>query len=227
VVQAYEYTVKVGADVEPMRYTYEDSGVTVQITAGMAAVPPENTDPDALDVRDAEYYGWFVACNDRVILAADKSALTVWGNDFPGWHPQYNGFMGIASFEAAQATLLPLTTTKRGVDTSNPVYRRALAEMKKVTRDFTTYTNRRKEALEAARVVEERAPLVAVDQLVERRAIKLPEISAPRVRMVSIQYSRPAAEVARVGAAMGNRHMAAKQVGIATYEYYLENFVED
>jgi hypothetical protein len=226
-VSPYNYAVKTSADVEPMHFTYSDSGVKVQIVAGMAAVPPENTDPSALEKREAEYYGWFVVCNDRVVVAADKSNATVWGNDFPAWHPQYYGFMGIATFEAPRADLLPLTTTKRGVDTSNPVYRRAVAEMKKVTREFTNYTNRRKESLELARAVEDRAPLVAIANLQERRTIKLPEIVAPKVRMVSIQYSRPVEEVTRVGAALGNRHMPAKQVGVATYEYYLENFVED
>ena len=95
-------------------------------------------------------------CNDRVVLAANKTDVTVWGNaKFTTWHPQYNGFMGIVSFTSiTDASLLPWTTTKRNIETENPVYRRALSKMKAATTSYTTYTARRKNNIEQAKVFE-------------------------------------------------------------------------
>ena len=61
--------------------------------------------------------GWYVVCNGRIVLAADKTSITGWGTEaWPQWHPQYTGFMGIIFFSSRRADVLPLTTTKRSVD---------------------------------------------------------------------------------------------------------------
>ena len=86
----------------PVRVEYKDlvgeSEVTVEIIGGMAAPPPESIEPD--DAKDREKrFGWYIACNGRIVLAADKSAVTGWGtSNWPQWHPQYSGFVGIALF---------------------------------------------------------------------------------------------------------------------------------
>ena len=136
----------------PMRDEYEDDldgeKVSVELIVGMAAPPPDNADPDEQDDGDKRF-GWYVACNGRIVLAADKTILSGWGTDgWPLWHRQYSGFLGIVLFTAANATALPLTTTKRSVDTSSEVYRRARPRMREVTRKWIDYTNARKQALE-------------------------------------------------------------------------------
>lgn len=61
--------------------------------------------------------GWTIICNDRVVLHADKSKLTGWGEaGVPQYHTQFIGIAGIVIFTSSNAELLPITTTKRGVD---------------------------------------------------------------------------------------------------------------
>ena len=107
----------------PMRVDYEDrledDEVRVEIIGGMAAPPPESIDPSEDDEGDKRF-GWYVVCNGRIVLAADKSNVSGWGtDDWPQWHYQYSGFIGIILFTAPNAVALPLTTTKRSVETSS------------------------------------------------------------------------------------------------------------
>src|SRR5262249_49792439 len=45
----------------------------------------------------------------RIVLAADKSSVSGWGtDDWPKWHPQYEGIIGLVFFASENAKLLPL-----------------------------------------------------------------------------------------------------------------------
>jgi hypothetical protein len=224
----YNYQLRRGGGFTPCLIEYDDEGVHVKIVAGLASLPQEDTEAEATPVMDPRYLGWFIICNDRVVLAADKSSETIWGNAFPVWHPQFNGFMGLAFFSALDPSLLPWTTTKRGVDASNPVFQRATTRMKQATRVFIAYTHARKDDLEAAREAEAAAESVPISTLRTPSMMRVPPVeSAQRVQMATIQYRRHLAEVRKVAAALGNAGMSFKQVGIGTYEYYLTHFVED
>lgn len=102
--------------------------------------------------RSSSDAGWTVICNDRVILYNDKSYATGWGEaGVPQYHTQFIGIRGVVTFTSNNAYLLPMTTTKRGIDLSSHIY----AEIKNKMRDglklFTNYTNKWK-----GRVVEEK-----------------------------------------------------------------------
>jgi hypothetical protein len=72
--------------------------------------------------------GWYVFCNGRMLLEADKSTATGWGveddESIPGHHSQFNDFRGYAYLDADDAADLPWNTTKTALDTDHPVYRR-------------------------------------------------------------------------------------------------------
>ena len=85
----------------PMREAYTDAtngySVDVEIIGGMSAPPPDGAEPDDMKEKDKRF-GWYVACNGRIVLAADKTSVSGWGlkdMDWPQWHPQYSGFLGI------------------------------------------------------------------------------------------------------------------------------------
>src|SRR6202041_1877732 len=85
----------------PLRQSYEDDGVKVEIIAGMSSAPPDSTDPDEPSRIDRTS-GWYVLCNGRAVLTADRSIVTGWGSfNWPSWHNQYNGFIGVVLFSAA------------------------------------------------------------------------------------------------------------------------------
>ncbi|WP_377275154.1 ATP-binding protein [Rhizobium sp. R86522] len=214
----------------PVRVEYTDhtgpDDVLVEIIAGMAAPPPEDSDPDEEDEGDKRY-GWYVVCNGRIVLAADKSTVAGWGTDnWPQWHRQYSGFIGIILFTSANAAALPMTTTKRSVDQSSEVYRRAKPRMRDASRAWIDYTNVRKQALEAAKEAEAAAKTVSIYQVAPRASVNLPKlVAAPRERVANVAYSVPLARLKRLAKELGNSNMSYRDVGLKTFDYAFDDFV--
>lgn len=227
-VKGHQYAVRESEEFQPYRKAYKDeSGVNVEILAGMAAPPPDDLEPS--EIREADYFGWFVLCNDRVVLAADKTDHTIWSDEgFPRWHPQYNGFMGMVLFNANDPNLLPWTTTKRDIEESSSLYRRAVNEMKTATQPWIDYTNRRKADLEEAKQKERAASTVALFTIRENPTFRVPILpDKPKIAMANILYQKPVSEVRKAGIALGNQNMSYRSVGEMTFDYFVENEVED
>lgn len=229
-IEGFPFTAREGADFKPIRTQYVDeSGVEVEIIAGMAGFPPDDLQPQ--DRRsETDYYGWFVICNDRVVVASDKSDQTVWGDsDFPNWHYQYNGFIGVVSFHSKDANKLPWRTTKRDVDRSNAIYRRAIEKMKEATRPWLKYTNDRKADLVDAKKREASATATPLFKLAISPKFVVPQIAnaVQRVSYSSIQYQRPTSEITKVKKLLGNASMSNVRVGEKTFEYFLKNESEE
>ena len=149
-VPGWAIELRQGGDFAPMRATFtehiQDEDVYVELLAGMAASPPDSTEPTEDFDESLNRSGWYVVCNGRIVLAADKTVITGWGTEgWPQWHPQYSGFMGLIVFSARRADLLPLTTTKRSVDETSAVFRQFRAKMREATKEWISYTNARKQ----------------------------------------------------------------------------------
>jgi hypothetical protein len=223
-VPAYSYQLKSNADLEPAFEEYSDDGVTVRIVAGLADELFDDI-PEELTLDKVDRYGWFVVCNDRIVLAANKSDSTVWGDDgYRVWHPQYNGFAGFVFFQSKNQAALPWTTTKREVDASNPLYRRALKRMKTVTDDFVRYTGRRKSDLEVAKNAERSIQKVDVYTVSKPQALRLPTLgdSQSKVEFANINYRRELREIKEVRSHLGNNAMSYRDVGVYTFEYFMK-----
>lgn len=223
-VPSFRYQLRQSQQVEPAVDHYADDGVEVRILAGIVDEIPDDI-PDELRPDKVDRYGWFVVCNDRVVLAADKGDQTIWGVDgFNVWHPQYNGFAGFVFFQAEDQRKLPWTTTKRELDASSPLYRRTVVRMKALTESFIEYTNRRKHDLGAAKAAEAPRALIEVSQLRQPQRMRLPSVSegSARPEYVNILYKREKGEVNEIKKHLGNIGMSAKDVGIKTFEYFRE-----
>ena len=217
-------------DFAPMRdeYTDEVDGdqVSVEMIVGMAAPPPDTSDPDEQNEAEKRF-GWYLACNGRIVVAADKTAISGWGTDgWPLWHPQYSGFLGIILFTAANAIALPLTTTKRSVDTSSEVFRRARPRMRDVTRKWIDYTNARKQALEEAKRREAQASAVSLYAVNKQTSVRLPMLAPrPTVQMANVLYAVELARLRKLGKALGSINMSYKDVGIKSFNYTYDELV--
>lgn len=231
-VPSYRYQLRSNTNLEPASVSYMDDGVSVQIVAGLIDDLP-NEVPEELSPKDVERYGWYVVCNDRIVLAADKTDRTIWGDDgFKVWHPQYNGFAGFVFFHADDQRVLPWTTTKRAVDGSSPLYRRTLTKLKALTDQFVAYTNRRKEDLGAAREAEKpreqvdvyRPTRLRTGDTVQFRQMKLPDLTTAHSAdpEVNIAYKRKLSEVDEVRRHLGMRSMSYRDVGVHTFDYFME-----
>ena len=225
-------------DFVPMRDYYEDkledegdpedNGVSVEIIAGMTAPPPESTEPDE-KIDGEKRFGWYVACNGRIVLAADKSAVSGWGiSDWPQWHRQYTGFIGIVLFTASNAAALPLTTTKRSVDVSSNIFIGARLRMRDASKRWIAYTNERKRNLEEAKEKEDKAEVISIQNVENRPTVQLPRI--PRIRTeprANVHYSVPVSKMKRLAKGFGSIQMTYREVGLRSFEYTYEDIVED
>lgn len=89
-------------------------GIELKIIAGLSNPNPHEA-------------GWYVYCNDRLVLQADKTEVTGWGDKIGEveqvlYHNDYAMFRGVVFLEAEDPVKLPLTTTKKGVDIDSQIY---------------------------------------------------------------------------------------------------------
>ena len=216
----------------PVRYDYVDHhnghDVTVEIIGGMAAPPPESAEPDET-VDGDKRFGWYVACNGRIVLAADKSTVSGWGTpDWPQWHRQYSGFIGVVFFSSPNALALPLTTTKRSVDVTSEVFLRARQKMRNVSKEWIAYTNARKFRLDEARSKEEKAVPIAVQSVQKKQNITLPTFEPrPVQRNANVNYSVPLSKMKKLAKAFGRITMTYREVGKRSFDYAYDDLTEE
>lgn len=118
--------------------------VLVSITVGLntgRSLDSEDDDSGFERDRSSATAGWTVLCNDRAVIVGDKSRLTGWGDGIPLYHPQFSIITGIIEFRSKHADQLPVTTTKRALDTSSNVWLESLVRMKEGMRVWISYTN--------------------------------------------------------------------------------------
>jgi len=132
----------------PAPYVFQKdiNGVIVSITVGLNTGRGLSADDDAETPeferdRSAATAGWTVFCNDRAVIVGDKSRLTGWGDGIPLYHYQFSIITGIVEFRSKQAEKLPITTTKRALDSSSEIWLQARVKMKEGMRVWINYTN--------------------------------------------------------------------------------------
>ena len=133
--------------IKPYVYTAKIEDVDIEIIIGFYRPPA--SEEEILEELDGSYAaslsenaGITVLCNDRVVLYCDKTFLTGWGDPpVPKYHTQFISIAGVVHFRTNTPINLPVTTTKRGLDTSSPVYAAAKNKIKDGLRYFTTFTN--------------------------------------------------------------------------------------
>lgn len=173
--------LKSGGTIAPYAYKTEHDGVTVSLVFGMyERFPSENELDEYTDGKRSKHTaGWTVICNDRVVVSNDTTHVTGWGEaGVPAYHSQFIMLSGVVEFSCNDASKLPVTTTKRGVDLSSPLY----AEVKDVMRDalkhFTSFTNRWKAQTEERAVIQ--STTKAID--IREAAISIPDAQWQQVR---------------------------------------------
>lgn len=203
-----------------------DEKITVKMYAGVAY---RNPDSSRWNPKDA---GWYIFCNNRLILGADRTFVTGWGENngksVPTYHNDYASFRGYVFFESKDSYLLPWNTTKTGVDTNAASFRAIRNDlinmMKPVIQFLRAY---RKE--QSDDTLEERILETAIDI---STALPLMDISNNDVFQYplpgnttrssspykSIKYVKHVDEINRVKKELGLS--TNKEVGEKTFEYF-------
>lgn len=83
------------------------------------------------EVGEPKKSGWYIYCNNRLVVEADETPMTGWGiSAVPKWHVNHVMFRGILYLDSKETLNLPLTTTKKGIDTTSEIYKAILPKMR-------------------------------------------------------------------------------------------------
>ena len=206
-----------------------EKSYTSQVLVGQRGPPVRVKLYAGVSERSLHDGGWYIFCNGRLILRADQTPTTVWGerHQMRAYHPDFAFFRGYAYFDSDDGALLPWTTTKTGVDADSPIYKAVQCETIEMTKPVLTFlSNLAKERstdagghpLEDA-VATARATQV---QTVTRPSVFISPPPAPAPtgpRMQRIQYDKPATEVEKAKQLLKVRSFRA--VGEKTFEYFM------
>ncbi|MEB1349638.1 ATP-binding protein [Xanthomonas campestris pv. campestris] len=127
-------TIKSSAHIKPGvktgTFTFKDGTVEYSLISGV-------------DDRDSQAAGWYVFCNGRLLLNADQTQQTGWGqHPAPAFHQQFNHFRGYLYLESDNPGLLPWNTTKTGMSEDHDVFRRVRLMMAEATAEVTAFLNK-------------------------------------------------------------------------------------
>lgn len=196
------------------------TGVAARIVVGLGVSSP----------KDA---GWYVVCNGRVVLEADRRSVTGWGiieseaqrTVIPSFHNQFARFRGIVNFDSDDSSLVPWNTTKTDVDQDNEVWQKTFQRMTEMMRPVIRFLN------ELDRDVDEytkensplhnyvqKADVVRSETFTTKREFVAPkrEKVDKGPKTVKIQYSKPLVDVELMQRELNLG--SAKAVGEKTFE---------
>lgn len=196
-----------------------------------------------ISTKDSEDGGWYIFCNNRLILGRNKTEETVWtgskGDGVPLWHAQFHMFRGFVFFEAKDSSQLPWNTTKTGMDMDSPYYQEVRAKMILMTKQVMKLLNdlktekekdnpeeNQKLNKEVEKSLKKTTPVVQILAKTKSLPSKFsyPEILYNPVKkedLVKISYQVSIEKFDEVKDSLGVS--SPKEVGLETFNYYCEN----
>lgn len=230
------------AGIGPYIYEATSDGVTVNLIMGLYENLPTAEEQEASEngTRNKESAGWTIICNDRVVVAADKTRLTGWGEaGVPAYHSQFIALAGVVIFTSNDAIKLPVTTTKRGINQNSELFGQVKDVMREALKHFTTFTNKwksqspeRDKMQSNTESVDIRAASARVAETSWKEVRKgiagrrfIPELPIPAQESDTrrIQFTKPIDEIALVSAyLLDNSKAAPAEVGIAAFDWALK-----
>jgi hypothetical protein len=234
--------------IKPINYTFivpatadEIEGeVEARIIAGIAASRERGMkdEGDAEEFPEVGEAGWYVFCNDRLVLAADRTPATGWGTASAAYHPQFRRFRGYVYLNAKESALLPWNTTKTGLDQDSQVFRVVQQRMFTALAAVAAVINRQKSEVQtraederpitAALDVAKELPLSQLDASERFQAPQPPPAkrTAPSPsHLVNVIYKVSRVRMAAAMEASGLS--SAAKVGLMSFDYFMRNEVEE
>jgi hypothetical protein len=214
-----------GKGITPERRHYQWDGVSVDIVATLAAKSAGGT-------WQGEAAGWYIICNGRIVVYADKSELTGWDRQIvPQFQPKFRGFIGIVNYFSKDPLELPWTTTKRSLNRDSPAFLKIRSEMQAAAKPIiklleSFYGPERDESEPERKTIESMKP-GDVTTLLEGAA------SSFRVASKSVQREEPVdtqinftvkiVDLERVRKHLRSPKMSKSKVGEHVFEYFMRS----
>jgi hypothetical protein len=179
--------------------------------------------------------GWYVYCNDRLVLERDKTNLTGWqGRSFgesnvQKFHNIYSMFRGVVFFSADDSKLLPMTTTKTGIDSNSNIYKAAKSEMINAMKQVIAF-------LKSFDSDIQREEVIAISTEVEVTALKTKIYSNrfiyPTIQKIgdSEKYSSISFKALKLDISKAKNYFNVttnSEVGLSSFEYFLKSESEN
>lgn len=172
--------------------------------------------------------GWYIFCNDRLVVDADKSSLTGWGgkDDSTGhglvFHNTFAMFRGLVYLEADDPFDLPLTTTKSGLDWDSDTYKYIKLKMVNTIKSVTPIINKIKDlGIEDELLEDPKFNLtrnIQSENYIEKKTFEIrKKITKTTAR---IQYEIKLKELEEAKEILKVR--TNKDVGVATFKYFMD-----
>ena len=201
---------------------FSADGVTVELLTGLQP---------RVDSRwEMETAGWYVLCNGRVVVFADKTELTGWGSVGPQFNPKHRGFVGVAFFFSEDPSSLPWTTTKRGLNRESKVFQLARREMVAAAKPVLTFLNKMYPSEAPLSEVQERKladtvramPLQELASASDRPFQAVQKETTRRPATVNVQFKALKSDIEKAQNCLGKPRWSARQIGAYALEYLLE-----
>jgi len=163
--------------IRPFVFETRMNDVDVFLAVGFTRpIPSENEVLDLDEKRKSVDAGWTILCNDRAVVYCDRSELTGWGEaGIPRYYTQFIAISGIVEFRSIDdASKLPTTTTKRGIDAASSLFLQVKNKMREGMRLFTDYTYKWKSLSEESKTHIDRGAHMSLPEIkAEARRIGL------------------------------------------------------
>lgn len=203
--------------------SFEFGAVTCAISAGIGV-------PQAGAFRDRSS-GWFVFCNGRAVISADKTPLTGWGGGgLPIFQPKHRPFLGTVFFVSEDPEQLPWTTTKASINEDSAIWQMAKREMASLGRVVVSFLDGRytDEGTEIASKDLQDASGESRVSVLSAAVAKPQSFKAPKAvenPTTRIQYDARVVDVKRIAKHLKKPYMSGSDVGRHTFHYFLRNEV--
>lgn len=215
-------------EIRPTIESWDDGRVRITLICGLLPRDPIEW--------TTEKSGWYLVCNGRVVVRADKTKLTGWGGLLPQFMPKNRGFLGIVFFRSDHPEELPWKTTKQGVNTESQVYIRTLKKMIIASRLVVQFQNKMYESGDDTEAKGEyreslrdlrsssaslQAAKSSIDTSFKHQGFTYrAPTSGPK--LVSIQFKVREDDLIRVKKCMGRVSLSNKEVGENIFKYYID-----
>jgi len=222
-VMMSEIVIRDSNDIKPAIRHLSIDGITCTVIVGATM--------RSAGGQAGEVAGWYIVCNGRVVLAADKTRVTGWGRELPSFHPKHRPFIGVVYFFSENAAALPWTTNKQGVHTESRVYQDAYQEMMQAARPVIRFLDR----LYAASGEEPESP-VQRDILRSASGVGLRSVASrqnasfyvsPKKKepptTVRVQFDVKIEDIERAKVALKKPNWSGRKVAAYAFEYFLRN----
>lgn len=197
---------------------FEQDGVRVTL---VATISP--------GLRKAEQAGWYILCNGRVVVRANKDDLTGWGVDIASFQPKYRSFVGVASFESDNPLSLPWTTTKRNINRESSVFMRARGLLVSMSKPILTFLNSQYPSDPTIEVADIRDAVEGVREVSFRDIASRPaagfSYSPPKKKEKKVEWVRFTASIAsldKIRRHLRRPSLSPSQIGKLTFDHFVK-----